>query len=89
MIPVPHSKDTFRLRLKLLRHDLFKGHYKFRFVIGIRDYTTKIVCYDATNNLLAFEVRYADSATRREFVECGRWISAIIHGGSLVECHCE
>ena len=89
LITVPHGKDTFKLRLKLLRHDLFKGHYKFRFVLGIRDYTTKIVCYDATNNLLAFEVRYADFATKREFVECGRWISAIIHNGNLIECHCE
>lgn len=89
LIPVPQGKDMFRLKLKLLRHDLFKGFYKFRFVVGIRDYTTKIVCYDATNDLLAFEVRYADFATKREFVECGRWTSAIIHGGDLVECHCE
>ena len=89
MIPVPKSKDVFRVRLKLKHHDLFKGLYKFRFVVGIRDYTTKIVCYDATHDLLAFEVRYADVATKREFVECGRWVGKILHKDEFVDCTCE
>ena len=88
MTTVPRGKDVFSVRLKLLRHDLFKGLYKFRFVVGIRDYTTKVVCYDATNNLLAFEVRYADRITKKEFVESGRWISKILHSGDLIECVC-
>ena len=89
LLHCPKGKDTFSIRLKLLRHDLFKGLYKFRFVIGVRDYTTRVVCYDATNNLLAFEVRYADLVSKKEFVEQGRWISKILHSGDLVECICE
>ena len=89
MFPVPQTTDAFRVHLKLLHHDLFKGFYKFRFVVGIRDYTTKIVCYDATNNLLAFEVRYADAATKREYVESRSWISKILHSSDLIECECK
>ena len=89
LLPVPLAKKTFTVKLKLMHHDLFKGLYKFRFVVGIRDYTTKIVCYDATYDLLVFEVRYADAATKREFVECGNWISKILHKDDLIECECE
>ena len=86
MMPVPLSKDIYTVKLKLMCHDLFKGLYRFRFVVGVRDYTTKIVCYDATNSLLAFEVRYADLATKREFVECRNWVCKILHSGELIKC---
>jgi lipopolysaccharide transport system ATP-binding protein len=82
---IPKNRKLFTVKMKLLHHDLFKGFYKFQFVVGIRDYTTKLLCYDATYDVLSFEIRYADSESKKEYVESGSWISKVVHTNKCLE----
>ena len=86
MLAIPQGKKSFAISLKLLKHDLYKGFYKFRFVVGVRDYTSKIICYDATGNLLALEVRYVDKKTRKEYATPMGSPGKVLHSGELIEC---
>ena len=87
-VPVPQGRDVFTVRLKFLHHDLYKGLYKMRFQVGIRDYSSRITNFDASPDALGFEVRYMVKGTKREYAVAGNWMSKVIHPGTLVECTC-
>ena len=85
----PGDKDVFSISLRLMHHDLFKGFYKMSCVVGARDYTTHVSNIDGTDSVLGFEVRYADSETRREYSVGFSGTCKVHHTGKFVEVSVE
>ena len=84
--PVPKDNDVHKVQLKLLHADLFKGVYKLSFQVGLRDYSSRITSFDATDGILALEIGPMKKKSGKEFTIEGNWPTKVLHIGSLSEC---
>ena len=85
-MPVPQDNDVHKVRLKLLHADLFKGVYKLSFQVGLRDYSSRITSFDATDGILSLEIGAMKKSSGKEFTITGNWPTKVLHIGSLSEC---
>ncbi|SHM11666.1 polysaccharide ABC transporter ATP-binding protein [Fibrobacter sp. UWB7] len=74
---IPKSKKEFKIHLSLSNHDLYKGFYKLRFITGLRDFSTAVTNFDATSDVLSFEVRYLNKKIKNEYSVNTEWFKTI------------
>ena len=85
-MPLPQDNSVHKVRLKLFHADLFKGVYHIAFQIGLRDYSSQIISFDATRGILSLEIGPIKKESGKEFTVPDNWPSKVIHIGSLSEC---
>lgn len=87
LVDVPKDKDDFKIRLKLKNHGLYKGVYKVRALVGIKDFSVAVTNFDATDDVVAFEVRYLRKSDKAEYCVNDNWFKALYHtGDEFIEC---
>ena len=79
---IPHSKDVFHVRLRIMEHGLFRGRYKLRFSVGIRDYSSCVMNYDVTGDVLSFEIKYLSRSKKILYASETKWFRGIHHTGN-------
>lgn len=85
-MPLPQDNGVHKVRVKLFQADLFKGVYHIAFQIGLRDYSSQIISFDATRTVLSLEIGQIKKESGKEFAVPDNWPSKVIHIGSLCEC---
>ena len=86
-IDIPTSKQSFKVHLSLIHHDLYKGFYKLRFITGMRDFSSAVTNFDATSNVLFFEVRFLEMASKVEYSVNTEWFKAIYRKEPFIRAH--
>lgn len=79
------EKDSFDVRLLLKDLGLFRGRYKLRFSIGQRDYASYVMNFDATKDILSFEVKYLKKTGLVEYASETQWFRGIHHTDNYVD----
>ena len=76
-IDIPILNQKFKIHLSLNHHDLYKGFYKLRFITGLRDFSTAVTNFDATGDVIGFEVRYLNKEYKTEYSVNTEWFKTI------------
>ncbi len=88
-IEIPQDKDEYIVRLKMRELGLFRGRYKLRFSVGQRDYSSYVMNFDATTDVLSFEIKYLKRNPLVEYASDSQWFRGIHRGGKYIECEVE
>ena len=64
LLAIPDNKDLFTVRLRVGHHNLANGKYKVAFNIGYKVDAYGFTDYDLVYNVLSFEMKYRDKATK-------------------------
>ena len=83
-IIIPTEKQSYDITLTLKDHDLFKGFYKLRFLVGLRDFSTAVTNFDATTNTLNFTVKYIHKELKDEYSINEQLLKSIYHTDSFI-----
>ncbi|MCQ2102479.1 MAG: polysaccharide ABC transporter ATP-binding protein [Fibrobacter sp.] len=84
-IDIPTNKSEYNIRLKLKNHDLYKGIYTLRFLVGLRDFSTAVTNFDATTDVLSFEVKYLSKKEKLEYSVNSDWFRTIYRKNDSID----
>ena len=75
LIPVP--SDNYKIKITVRNHNLYQGVYSIRATIGLRDFSKAITNYDATKDILFFNVKYLKKKEHLEYGTESQWYKSI------------
>ena len=75
LTPIP--SDNYKIQFTIKNHNLYQGVYSIRATVGIRDFSTAVTNYDATRDMLFFNVKYLKKKEQLEYSTESQWYKSI------------
>ncbi len=82
---IPQDVETFKVRHKITEHGLPKGKYRISIAVGLKNFAKANINYDVAMNLLSFEVKYIDVASKEEYSAWEKTWGMVLHNQECIE----
>ena len=82
---IPQDVEIFKVRHKITKHGLPKGKYRISIAVGLKNFAKANINYDVAMNLLSFEVKYRDVASKEEYSAWDKTWGMVLHNQECIE----